>query len=218
MSKKQENYTDTVTVDCRTLPCPQPIIRLKHLLTDAPPAHILVLVDNEPALENVNRFFASQGYAAEHTAEPGLWRITASREPGGESFKASAPAAARKGAEIEAENDGGKLLVLLASSVFGSGDDDLGGKLMKNFLTTLPECEKSLWRIVLLNSGVKLTVENSPVIDELRALERSGISILVCGACLNHFGLLEKKVVGQTTNMLDVVTSMQVADKIISLT
>jgi hypothetical protein len=39
---------------------------------------------------------------------------------------------------------------------------------------------------------------------------------LVCGTCLNYYGLLEQKKVGETTNMLDIVTSLQVADKVIS--
>ena len=41
--------------------------------------------------------------------------------------------------------------------------------------------------------------------------------ILVCGTCLNHLNLLEKKMVGETTNMLDIVTAMQLADKVVNL-
>ena len=33
-----------------------------------------------------------------------------------------------------------------------------------------------------------------------------------------HFGLMEKNRAGETTNMLDIVTAMQLADKVISLT
>ena len=47
------------------------------------------------------------------------------------------------------------------------------------------------------------------------ALAEAGCSILVCGTCLDHFGLLDKKQVGDTTNMLDIITSMQLADKIV---
>ena len=41
--------------------------------------------------------------------------------------------------------------------------------------------------------------------------------MLVCGTWLNHINLLEKKQVGETTNMLDIVTAMQFADKVIDL-
>lgn len=40
---------------------------------------------------------------------------------------------------------------------------------------------------------------------------------MVCGTGLGHFNLLERKQVGETTNMLDIITAMQVADKFISL-
>ena len=108
-----------------------------------------------------------------------------------------------------------KTLVMIISPFFGAGDDGLGSRLMKNFLATLPELGDSLWRIVMLNGGVTLAVDDSPVIEELRRLEQAGVSILVCGTCLEHFGVLARKAVGQTTNMLDVVTSMQLADKVI---
>jgi hypothetical protein len=39
--------------------------------------------------------------------------------------------------------------------------------------------------------------------------------VLVCGTCLTHYGLLEAKAVGETSNMLDIVTSLDLADKII---
>jgi len=73
-----------------------------------------------------------------------------------------------------------------------------------------------LWRIVMINGGVKLATKGSVILDELTALQSSGVSILVCGACLTHFNLLEEKKIGETTNMLDVVTSMQLANKVIN--
>jgi hypothetical protein len=37
------------------------------------------------------------------------------------------------------------------------------------------------------------------------------------GTCLNHFDILDKKEVGETTNILDIVTAMQLADKVINI-
>jgi len=98
----------------------------------------------------------------------------------------------------------------------GFGDDTLGGKLMVNFLSTLKEME-GLWRLVFVNNGVKLTVEGAETVPAIQELESSGVSVLVCGTCLTFFDLLDKKQVGETTNMLDIVTSMQVASKVINL-
>jgi hypothetical protein len=64
---------------------------------------------------------------------------------------------------------------------------------------------------------VKLTIEGSEVLDDLLGYENNGLKILVCGTCLTHFGLLEAKKVGETTNMLDIVTAMQLSDKVINI-
>ena len=55
------------------------------------------------------------------------------------------------------------------------------------------------------------------VLADLKALDGSGVMILVCGTCLDYFHLLDKKQVGETTNMLDIVTAMQLADKVINI-
>ena len=36
-------------------------------------------------------------------------------------------------------------------------------------------------------------------------------------ACLTHFDLLNKKSVGKTTNMPDIVTAMKMVDKVINI-
>jgi selenium metabolism protein YedF len=106
---------------------------------------------------------------------------------------------------------------MVATDKMGRGDDELGKKLMISFLTTLNEMGEELWRLVFVNDGVKLTIEDSDVLPVLKKLESGGVYILVCGTCLTHFDLLEKKQVGETTNMLDIVTAMQLADKVINI-
>jgi selenium metabolism protein YedF len=202
-----------ITVECQGLSCPQPVLRCKQVIEAHRPERIVVLVDNQASLENVKRFLGTQGYGLEGVEEAdGQWSITAALSGAGERGpdigKGSGRAVPRGGK--------GKALVFLSSDRIGQGDDELGGKLMKNFLATLPEMD-DLWRVICVNSAVRLAVEGSPLLDSLRALEGSGVSILVCGTCLEHLGLLERKGVGQTTNMLDVVTSLQHADKVISL-
>jgi hypothetical protein len=39
----------------------------------------------------------------------------------------------------------------------------------------------------------------------------------VCGTCLTQFDILERKQVDETTNMLDIVTAMQLADKVVNI-
>jgi intracellular sulfur oxidation DsrE/DsrF family protein len=70
---------------------------------------------------------------------------------------------------------------------------------------------------VFVNNGVKLTTGDAEVLPVLKEYEERGLHILVCGTCLTHFNLLDEKQVGETTNMLDIVTSMQFADKVINI-
>jgi selenium metabolism protein YedF len=99
----------------------------------------------------------------------------------------------------------------------GYGDDVLGEKLMISFIKTLKEMGPDLWRLVFVNNGVKLAVSGADTLRDLQDIAASGVTILVCGTCLTHFNLLEAKQVGETTNMLDIVTAMQLADKVINL-
>ncbi len=203
-------------VNCQNMPCPQPIMRLLELLKSSRPSDLEIVVDNQAGLENVSRFLRSKSYEVGHKEEGALWRIRAHTDEAGpvadKGVEGAPEGLSRYG--LPAAEDM-RTLVMIIAPVFGSGDDELGGKLMKNFLTTLPEMGSALWRIILLNGGVTLAAEGSPALEQLRALEKSGVSILVCGTCLEHFGLSDKRAVGESTNMLDVVTSMEVAYKII---
>jgi selenium metabolism protein YedF len=201
-----------IRVECQGLSCPQPVLKCKQIIDSQHPERLVVLVDNKASLENVKRYLTSQGYGLERVDElNGQWEIAAALSG------AQHPLPTEKGqTQVLPAPTPGKTLIFLSSDRIGSDGDDLGSKLMKNLLSTLTEMD-DLWRIICVNSAVKLAVEGNPFMENLRILERAGISILVCGTCLDHFGLLESKAVGQTTNMLDVVTSLQHASKVISL-
>ncbi len=118
---------------------------------------------------------------------------------------------------ISVKQDATKVMILCSSDKLGKGDDILGRKIMINFLRTLKEMGDELELLVFVNSGVKLTVKGSEVLSELKDYQVAGKKILVCTTCLKHFDLLEEERVGETTNMLDIVSSMQLADKIITV-
>ena len=195
-------------LDCRGLACPNPVIKTKELIDRGDVQQLTVLVDNPAAQENVGRFLQRAGFTVLVEENQGTFAISGSRGAAG-TCQIMAP---------EVGETPQKILVLMGSDTLGRGDDFLGSKLMGNFISTLKEMGPELWCVVLLNSGVKLAVGGSEVLPGLLALEQSGARLLVCGTCLTHFGLLEAKQVGETTNMLDIITSMQLADKVITLT
>jgi len=195
-------------LDCRGLACPAPVLQTKELLEKNHPEGITVLVDNEAARQNVTRFLESRSFEVTIRQDGEVFTVIGKGEGG--AVPVAAPA------EV-ADTDKKRIMVMIATDRLGRGDDELGGKLLVNFIKTLKEMGDELWRLVLVNNGVKLTIDGSPVLADLKALDGSGVMILVCGTCLDHFHLLDKKQVGETTNMLDIVTAMQLADKVINL-
>ena len=202
-------------IDARKLSCPAPVLAAKQALEDEHPEVIQILVDNDAAKQNVSRFLESRSYHIVVQADGPDFRVTGTGNGDQLTEKHSNPATQSKTAAEDVEIK--KIMVMIATDRMGLGDDELGLKLMISFVKTLKEMGTELWRLVFVNNGVKLTVGGSEVLDDLKELADSGVHILVCGTCLMHFNLLEEKQVGETTNMLDIVTAMQLADKVINI-
>jgi selenium metabolism protein YedF len=196
------------SIDCRGLACPAPVLTAKEAIEKEGLYELTLLVDNEAAKQNVSRFLKTQNFEVSVREEGEDFRVTGSRKgPSGPELPV-----------VESpETEKKKILVMLTGDRMGRGDDELGATLMVNFIKTLKEMGDELWRLVLVNGGVKLTIAGSEVLQVLKELEESGVYILVCGTCLTYFNLLDQKQVGETTNMLDIVTAMQLADTVINI-
>ena len=226
-----------INLDCRLLPCPQPVVACKENIEKYSPSEIQILVDNKPAVENVTLFLKKNDYQVTVCdKEENLWYITglasqSKNEQSGVSATRTASPSQKNNEALEnflqashgnsedyaaalahVESDK-KTLVFITSNYVGNGDDTLGGKLMESFLSCLKEMH--LWQIILLNGGVRLAAKTGKALESLKELEANGVKILVCGACLSHYGIYEEKKVGETTNMLDIVTALDLADKVI---
>ncbi len=194
-------------LDFRGLPCPQPVIEAKKEIESNPQVNnYQVRVDNKAAVENLTRFLKHKGFNVDVSDYKNSFIIAASR--GADHYEQQG---------LTDETSQKNTLVMITNNCIGSSNPELGAKLMVNFIKTLSEIKESLWRLIFVNEGVKLTVEGADVINELKSLENDGISILVCGTCLEYYNLLEKKQAGDTTNMLDIMTSLQIAEKIINI-
>ena len=196
-------------LDCRGQACPHPVLKTKEIVDQGDVLQLTVMVDNDAARENVSRFLERSGYEVRAAARGGDFVVTGTKEPGRMDLSKE---------DTWEETAHFKILVLVGTDRLGTGDDDLGKKLIASLLGTLKEMGRELWCLVLLNAGVKLAVAGSEVLGSIQKLAQEGVMVLVCGTCLNHFQILEQKQVGETTNMLDIVTHMQLADKVISFT
>jgi len=213
-----------IRIDCRGLTCPQPVIKTKSYIDRGEMPFLIVLVDNMAAKENVSRLLTQQGYAVRVKEDNDFFSVTGTRS---ENLKNGDDAVAQEAilnktngsqsTHVEKSSNNKKIMVIIGCETLGKGDDKLGEKLMINYIQTLTELGDDLWRLVFINGGVKLCIEKSSVFSVLQKIEKNGVQIFVCGTCLDHFGMIKQKKVGETTNMLDIVTSMQVATQVISL-
>ncbi|MEJ2170310.1 MAG: sulfurtransferase-like selenium metabolism protein YedF [Desulfobacterales bacterium] len=200
-------------IDARGLACPAPVLQTRAALLEEKPAGVRIVVDNAASQQNVQRFLESQGFQTKLEQEGADYLVTGTCGSGPGDTDPTSAGKESADQQIEAK----KTMVMCATDRIGFGDDALGMALMVNFLRTLKEMGDELWRLVFVNNGVKLAIDGSEVLEDLKQYEKDGLKILVCGTCLNHFNLLERKQVGETTNMLDIVTAMQLADKVISI-
>jgi selenium metabolism protein YedF len=103
----------------------------------------------------------------------------------------------------------------LSSDMMGSGNPELGRKLLEIYLEKLAESNEYVDLIGCVNSGIFLTTEGSRVIESLKKLEKKGTRIATCGTCLDHHNLRDKLLIGEIGTMDQTVQIMSQADKII---
>ena len=194
-----------LTVDARNLPCPQPVILTRNAMRDAD--EVITLVSQRDQVDNVRRLAERVGWQVTFAQAEEGWSIHMTRgqavvEPElTPDLTVCAPAAAAR-----------RRVLLISSDQIGRGEPELGAILMRSFLYALSAVEPRPETLILLNAGVKLAAEGSPVLAELRELERQGLQILACGTCLEYYHLQERLAVGSISNMYTIAETLMDAD------
>ena len=186
----------TKNIDARGMGCPKPVIMTKKELDILEKGSITTIVDNEIAKENISKLASSLGYEF-------------NVEEKGEDFYISI---SKDGSEVVETSDNEKLkdmTIGISSDTMGSGDKTLGKILMKSFIYTVSETEPYPSTIVFYNTGVKLTIEDSEVLDDLIALEKEGVEIISCGTCLDFLEVKDKLAIGSVSNMYTIYEKLK---------
>ena len=186
-------------LDCRGKSCPLPVLETKKVLDERPLEELKVVVDNDAARENVGRFLESRGY-----------RVAVERQG-----EATFLVASREKTETGPAIDQKKVVAFIDAETLGRGDEQLGSILMKSFIFTLKEINPLPWRIIFINSGVKLASTDSELLPQLRELENLGVEILSCGTCLDFFHLKERLGSGRVSNMYEILSSLTEATNVL---
>ncbi len=188
------------TIDCRGLACPGPVIQAKKTMEGmGTKTAFAIEVDSEAGRENVLRFARGKGASVSvENLEGNAFRLTI--KPGEQSLSMGIQSSAA---------------VFITSDRLSRGDDKLGTILMEGFVSTLVEQDTTPDVILMMNSGVRLAIEGSPVLDSMRVLADRGCEILVCGTCLDFFSLKEKLAAGTVSNMFEIQAALLHASTVI---
>ena len=108
-------------------------------------------------------------------------------------------------------------LYMIPNDGMGNAPEELRHKVLGTHLALLIENEMLPGAICFYTSGVKLVVEGSPVLDELKSLESKGVHLISCKSCLEHFGIADKVRVGVVGGMTDVISAIWAAEKVVTL-
>jgi len=99
----------------------------------------------------------------------------------------------------------------------GEGAQELGSNLAKMFFYTLSQEEDLPASILFMNGGVNLPTKDEQVIEHLKVLRDKGVEILVCGTCLDYYGLKDELKIGEISNMYEIAGRMFRASKVVTV-
>ena len=189
-------------IDAGGKQCPIPVIMAKKEL-EAGEQDVEIIVDGPTQVGNLERLGDALGRKATSEAFGDKFLV---KFANGETIK---------GAQV-AEAD--TYAVFFNTNAIGTNESELGGNLAKMAIFTLSESERVPSYVLFMNEGVKLPAGDEPqIIENLNTLIEKGTQVLVCGTCLNFYGIKDDLKVGTVSNMYDILGAMQEVSKVIKL-
>lgn len=184
-------------LDLRGLKCPEPAMRTGKALRNAD--ELLVIVDDEEAVQNISRGAKKRGY-----------EITVEQKGNDHHLHL------KKGEDdLDMGMSLGPVVAFFPADTIGRGNDELGGILTKSILYSFLEVDIKPDTIIFMNSGVKLAIEGSETLEDLKKLEESGVEILVCGTCLDYYEIKDKLAIGEISNAYTIAETLLEAGNVV---
>ena len=187
-------------LNCMGMACPLPVVEAKKAIDEMEDGLLEIEVDNETCVQNLRRLAAKYDFtvASESISDKEfLVKMEVKKDH------------ALKGKQEDS------CTVVFSSDKMGEGDEELGKNLMKSFVFALSNVDPLPTAMVFYNRGAFLTSENSPVLADLKNLEKAGVKIMTCGLCADYYKIKEKLGVGVISNMYEIVETQMESQKII---
>ncbi len=106
-------------------------------------------------------------------------------------------------------------VILITNYGMGKADDTLQTNLFGKYLQLITENEVLPNSICFYAEGVRCVISDSPVLPQLKAIEKKGVRLIICSTCLDYLGL--ESAVGIVGGMPDIIEAQFSAEKVISL-
>jgi hypothetical protein len=108
-------------------------------------------------------------------------------------------------------------VLVIPGNGMGNGPADLQLTLIGKYLQLLEQGDDFPAAICFYTEGVKLVIDGSPVLEQLRALEKEHVQLIICSTCLNYYNLTDQVKAGIVGSMADILTAQSKAQKVICL-
>lgn len=205
------------TIDARGLACPLPVVNTKKAIEKLTgEGTLVILVDNEIAVQNLQKFADRKGLTASgRKIAQKEYEVTIFVPAAAVQTGSAIPSVSEEKKECASDIRKTGTVVVLSADTMGSGEEKLGKTLMKAFLFALTRQDILPETILCYNTGAYLTCEGSESLEDFRELEAEGVTILTCGTCLDFYGIKERLAVGTVTNMYDIAEIMLRARNVI---
>jgi selenium metabolism protein YedF len=199
-------------IDTSGTRCPQPIIETKKALNESKDGEVfLVIIDNPTSFKNVTRFLDDNKVKFAATEENGKWILSINSEKG-----SVITSKAEDYCEVDLPSGKGTGYgIAISSEIMGSGDDELGRRLMRSFFVTVSCMDQAPLVIAFYNSGVKLLAYDRDIIEAVREMEHKSTEILICGTCVDHYNIGKDIRTGRVADMFTIITRLEATGNII---
>ncbi|MEA3503771.1 MAG: sulfurtransferase-like selenium metabolism protein YedF [Bacteroidota bacterium] len=198
-------------IDTKGFLCPKPLIMAKRAMKEMQKGTTFTVIsDNDVTNDNLMSFLTDLGANPSLTLENGICSIIATVPEKEKEVKV-----AEDYCPIPVKNNLSDSVICIKSSYMGEGDPELGTILMRAFINTIKELDKTPSTLIFYNEAVKFVTEGSDVIPAIKELESKGIKIIVCGTCVDFYELKSKVEVGIISNMYIIAETLSNATNVI---
>lgn len=192
--------------------CPAPLIATKRALKEVQSGDSFQLItDNQTSFDNISRFLKDNKTGFSFKESNGIWTLTITKA-NSESIIVNPEEYCTTEIPHLSQGD---FIIAFTSDKMGDGDEELGRLLMSNFVKAIKDLDVLPSKMVFYNKGVTLGAEGSPVIDQLKEIEKMGVTLLLCATCVKFYSLEEKIKIGILSNMFEIAQVMSTAGNVI---